>query len=175
MHNLQKSAGFTMLEVMISIVIIAFGLLGIAGLQAFALKNSQSASARLTATVLAEDMVDRLRSNQPAMASAEYNKPNTADYDSNIDCATNPCLASAPANMADYDRALWADRVRAALPGGVGIVCIDSTPNDGLTPAAHGCDGLGEVMYAVKIWWRDDRSERAAEANPQRFVTAFHP
>ena len=49
----QKSGGFTMLEVLISIVIIAFGLLGVAGLQAFALKNNNSASLRTTATILA--------------------------------------------------------------------------------------------------------------------------
>src|SRR5918993_2666764 len=80
MHNLQKSAGFTMLEVMISIVIIAFGLLGIAGLQAFALKNSQSASARLTATTLASDIIDRMKTNVAGVSSGAYDQAAAAAY-----------------------------------------------------------------------------------------------
>src|ERR1700704_1087533 len=55
--------GFTMLEVLISIVVIAFGLLGIAGLQAYAIKNNHSAALRSTATSLANDMIDRMKAN----------------------------------------------------------------------------------------------------------------
>lgn len=173
MQNLHKNTGFTMLEVMISIVIIAFGLLGVAGLQAFALKNTQSANFRLTATTLANDMIDRMKSNHVGVSSGSYNSPNSSDYAASVNCnGATPCSG---ALLADFDRAEWARRVQQSLPGGVGIVCLDSTPNDGASAGAPSCDGNGNVMYVVKIWWTDDRSSRAAAVPLQLFWTAFNP
>lgn len=167
----RSAAGFTLLEVMISIVIIAFGLLGIAGLQAFALKNTQSASLRLTATVLAEGMIDRVRANQAGMLDNEYDRPNVGDYASGVNCDGAICTA---AQMADFDRAQWTTQLQRRLPGGQGIVCLDSTPNDGASAAAPACDGTGAVMYVVKIWWNDDRNARVG-VPPQLFFTGFNP
>ena len=172
MNNLRKSVGFTMLEVMISIVIIAFGLLGVAGLQAFALKNTQSANFRLTATTLANDIIDRMKSNYAGVSSGSYNRPNSGDYEASVNCNGAPCSA---ALLGDFDRAEWARRVRQALPGGVGIVCLDSTPNDGANAGVPACDGNGDVMYVVKIWWNDDRTSRAGAVPLQLFWTAFNP
>lgn len=165
-----------MLEVLISMVIIAFGLLGVAGLQAFALKNSSSASQRLTATALANDMMDRLRSNYASVDAGGYNKPLIADYDAPSGCV-NPTSSTVctTAEVAQNDRYEWQQRIARALPNGRGIVCRDSTPSDGTTPAAHGCDDNGVVMFAVKIWWTDDRTSRAASVPSQVFTTAFNP
>ena len=177
MHNHRKAAGFTMLEVLISMVIIAFGLLGVAGLQAFALKNSTSASQRLTATALANDMMDRLKSNYAAVDTGGYNRPAIADYDAPSTCGANPtpstvCTAE---EIAANDRFEWQQRIARALPNGRGVVCRDSTPNDGPTSADHQCDNAGFVMFAVKIWWSDDRTSRAVTVAPERFSTAFNP
>lgn len=68
--QLKKSSGFSLLEVLISILIMAIGLLGIAALQAVSLKTNQSAYQRTQATFLAYDMIDRLRANR-AKAMAE--------------------------------------------------------------------------------------------------------
>ena len=176
MHTHRKTAGFTMLEVLISMVIIAFGLLGVAGLQAFALKNSSSASQRLTATALANDMMDRLRSNFASVDAGGYNKPLIADYDAPSGCV-NPSSSTVctTAEVAQNDRYEWQQRVARALPNGRGIVCRDSTPNDGTTPAAHGCDDLGVVLFAVKIWWTDDRTSRDPSVGQQVFTTSFNP
>jgi type IV pilus assembly protein PilV len=173
MNTLHGNRGFTMLEVMISIVIIAFGLLGVAGLQAFALKNTQSANFRLTATTLANDMIDRMKSNHAGVSNGNYNSPDSGDYAAGVNCnGATPCTG---ALLADFDRAEWARRVRQALPGGTGIVCLDSTPNDGASAGAPSCDGAGNVMYVVKIWWADDRTSRGAAVAPQLFWTAFNP
>ena len=174
MCNHRRSAGFTMLEVMIAIVILAFGLLGIAGLQAFALKNTHSASLRLTATELAHDMIDRMKSNYVGVSAGEYDKPAVASYaTAGVDCDKTPCTV---VQVGEHDRGQWQARVAGSLPGGVGIVCLDSTPVDGPSAAQPECDGLGEVMYVVKIWWTDDRTTRTtAVPPPQLFWTAFNP
>jgi type IV pilus assembly protein PilV len=168
------SRGFTMLEVLISIVVIAFGLLGIAGLQAYAIKNNYSASLRVTATSLANDMIDRMKANYVAVMNGDYNKPSTADYGTSVaNClAVAGCTSS---ELAQNDLYEWAQRVAAALPNGKAIVCLDSTPNDGVSAAAPACDNLGTTMYVVKIWWIDDRSATGALAAPQLFSWAFNP
>jgi len=173
MTHRRNNAGFTMLEVMISIVILAFGLLGIAGLQAFALKNTHSASMRLTATELANDMIDRMKSNHLGVSGDAYNRPDAAAYKAgSVDCAVTSCT---PADVAQYDLRQWQLRVNGSLPGGVGVVCLDSTPVDGNDATAPACDGNGAVAYAVKIWWNDDRTTRGAVPLPQLFWTGFNP
>ena len=171
--------GFTMLEVLISIVVIAFGLLGIAGLQAFAVKNNQSAGLRITATTVAMDMVDRVHANWRSMAVEApvvpgYNKPTTADYDVPVPS----CRTATGCNtfeMAQNDLAEWKTLLGAALPNGQGIVCLDSTPTDGTSAAAPACDNVGIDTYVVKIWWRDDRSGTALGAGFQRLTWPFRP
>jgi hypothetical protein len=39
---------------------------------------------------------------------------------------------------------------------------------------AAGCDGLGNI-YAIKIWWLEDRSNTNPTGNLKRFATAFQP
>ena len=163
-----------MLEVLIAIVVIAFGLLGIAGLQAFAIKNNNSASLRITATTLANDMIDRMKANYMGVTNGDYNKSSAADYGT----AVASCLTTAGCTfqqLAQNDLNEWSQRVAAALPNGRGVVCLDSTPNDGVSVAAPACDNTGTTMYVVKIWWIDDRTATGNPAAPQRFSWAFNP
>lgn len=160
--NNQSKSGFTLLEVLIAMLILSFGLLGLASLQMFGLRNNQSAYFRTQATQLAYDMADRMRANTIAVSNNQYN--NQAETTDN--CVTNFCT---PAQMAGYDIAQWNSAlVNSGLPGVVGIVCRDSTPADG-SSTAPACDNTGNT-YAIKIWWDDDRS-----GNLQRFVMSFQP
>lgn len=65
----------------------------------------------------------------------------------------------------------WRAQVAATLPGGTGVICLDSTPDDGDSQATPGCDGVG-VLYVVKVWWVDEKLD---PATPQRFVTSVLP
>ena len=60
---MNKNTGFTLIEVLIAMIILAVGLLGLAGLQATSLRNNQSAYNRSVATQLAYDIADRMRAN----------------------------------------------------------------------------------------------------------------
>ncbi len=163
-----------MLEVLIAIVVIAFGLLGVAGLQVVALKNNQSASYRLIATTLANDMIDRIKTNAVGLVAGEYDKPDTNAYTTQVaDCLL--AAGCSPQELAQNDRYEWALMVAAALPGGRAIVCLDSTPDDGLNATAPQCDGAGTTLYAVKIWWSDERNQAADPNTPLRFSWTFNP
>ena len=171
----NRARGFTMLEVLISIVVIAFGMLGIAGLQAYALKNSQSASLRSIATVLASDLIDRMQANPVAATDSLYDEGGKG-----TPAALAPaCLAAgcaSPSQLAGHDLAEWKAAVAAALPNGNAIVCIDSVIGADAGKAAADnsiCDHTGN-QYVIYIWWRDDRTKGNTTGASGRFATQFH-
>lgn len=145
-------------------LVLSFGLLGMAGVQSVSLRNNQAAFYRTQATTLTADMIERMRANKTGVAND--------DYDDATGAATAACFTVAgctSGQMAAQDVLDWEAMVTAALPGGDAVVCLDSTGDDGTT-GAQACDGSGNV-YAIKIWW-DDNRDGVAE---QRYVTTWQP
>lgn len=180
-----QSRGFTMLETLIAILIVSFGLLGIAGIYVTGVQNNKSANLRTLATQQAYDMADRMRANLagltvPLPAMPYYHLPTDTQ---NTNCYTTTNCT--PQQMAQNDYYEWNNAASPnsnprVLPGGFGISCLDSTPNDGSwngTAVTHDCDGLG-TAYAIKVWWLDDRRSGLATTDPNaylRVVTTFQP
>jgi type IV pilus assembly protein PilV len=173
MHR-PLAAGFTLLDVLIAIVVVAFGMLGLAGLQVFALKNNQSASLRVAATNLTTDIIDRMKGNYLGVINGNYDRPDTASY-TTVESGCTQATGCAPDALARNDLREWQQRVAASLPGGVGVVCLDSSPNEAATPGASACDGVGAAAYAVKIWWYDDRSQANTAGTLKYMYTSFIP
>jgi len=146
----QAQSGFTLIEVLVSVLILSIGLIGVAALQGVSLKNTQSAFMRTQASALAYDLADRMRAN---VASADSNLyvPSAAAVVAG--CTTT--TGCTPQDHAKNDLAEWNAAITTYLPMGQGFVCIDSTPNDGASAASPACDGNG-TQHAVKIWWDDN-------------------
>ena len=68
-RTVDKNTGFTLIEVLIAMLVLAGGLLGLAGLQATSLSNGQSAYNRSQATQLAYQLADNMRANIPGVAA----------------------------------------------------------------------------------------------------------
>src|SRR3569833_1624024 len=144
MKAITKQRGFTMIEVLVSVVVLSVGMLGVAGLQATGLCSFLSAFLRSQATALAYDMIDRMRANKTAIMSGAYNAINTATNNySNPGCITAGCSA---ANMAAYDKYEWEALLAARLPSGNGTV-------------AGG--GAGSTC-PVTVMWDDERNGSGA-------------
>ena len=62
-NSYPSMQGFTLIEVLIAVLVLSIGLLGLASLQAASLKNNYGAYMRSQASILANDMADRIRSN----------------------------------------------------------------------------------------------------------------
>ena len=89
--------GVTMLEVLITLVILAFGLLGLAGLQGRMQVAELEAYQRTQAIVLLQEMVDRLKANPKNSMSYVYTTGN----------AQQDCAALGTPTQANIDRCEW--------------------------------------------------------------------
>ena len=155
---MKNQNGFSLLEVLISIVVFSFGLLGLAGLQLFSLSSNQSANVRSTATTLAYDMADRMKANMAGVVAGKYN--GIAGTDNACEAVHFDDAHPAPATctvaqLAQDDVYDWKKTVAGLLPGGTGTVCIDSTPS------TAACDGVG-LSYAVRVSWIDKPKNQAS-------------
>lgn len=161
--------GFTLIEVLVSALILSIGLVGVAGLQALSLKNNQSAYMRSQASALAYDLADRMRTNVEGATAGFYDPGQAATHAS----CTTP-TGCTPQQSAQNDLAEWNAALAANLPLGTGFVCIDSTPYDGSGVGDPQCDGVG-TRHSVKIWWDDDRDGAISvtAANTERLAINF--
>ncbi|MCP4284250.1 MAG: type IV pilus modification protein PilV [Gammaproteobacteria bacterium] len=107
----SASKGFTLVEVLVTVVIFSVGLLGLAGLQATGIKLNHSSLIRSQANLLAYDIIDCMR----------VNRSNVADYA----VAVSAAPPSSPTTLADSDLALWLGNLAAALPSGDGSVTLN--------------------------------------------------
>mgnify|MGYP000851921872 CR=1 FL=1 len=116
MHQDQR--GFTIVEVMVALVVLAVGMLGIAGLYVTTLKQGGGAIYRMQAVNLAGDLGDRIRANRTANVAYAGAAANNNCYGAGaVDCA--------PAAMAANDLFVWQQQITQALPAGAGAVVVN--------------------------------------------------
>lgn len=132
----SRNQGFTLLELLISIVLIALALLGSAGLQAYSMKVTQGSQFRAQAVVLGMDLAERIEANNTAAVAGSYvaNLPSSA---SAPDCIASPCTAAA---LAVYDLDQVQQNLERQLP--------EATANITRT-------GVGPFVYTIQISWRE--------------------
>jgi type IV pilus assembly protein PilV len=110
----STETGFTLLEVLITMFVIAVALLGTAGLQAYAMKVAQSGQMRTEAVVLGLDLLERIEANNPGAIAGNY-AVDPLPTAAGTDCFAVMCT---PADLATYDLVQFNTRVAAVLPGG---------------------------------------------------------
>lgn len=112
---MHKQAGTSLIEILVTILIVSFGLLGVAGVVGNGLKNNHSSYGRTQASVLAADIIDRMRANR---GDAE-----------NVAAPYDIALADAiptGATVAQQDLIAWRTALAATLPAGTGAVSMDA-------------------------------------------------
>jgi type IV pilus assembly protein PilV len=136
-HESRKrrvARGFTLLEALVAILILSFGLLGLAGLQATTAKFKVGSWVRSAVSVQFADLADRVRANPigagatigttPPIASGYTIDADWASQQADAlaiptDCSTTVCTA---AQRAQFDLLVWRTAVRRQFPQGAVIV-----------------------------------------------------
>jgi type IV pilus assembly protein PilV len=113
----HRAGGFTLVEAMVALVVLAVGMLGIAGLYVTTLRSGGGAIYRMQAVNLAGDLADRIRANRTA--NVAY-----AGAAANNNCYGAASVNCAPALMAANDLFVWQQQVAAILPGGNAAVAV---------------------------------------------------
>lgn len=114
----RKQYGFSMLEVLITVLILSFGLLGMASMVTTGMKSNLTSHYRSVATQQTQDIADRMRANLAGVRSGSYDALETNIPASN-DCVAAGCDA---AQIAVYDHAQWNTANSILLPGGTGTI-----------------------------------------------------
>lgn len=104
----KSQRGTTLVETLVSLVVLSVGLLGIAALQMASLSNNRGAHLRSQASVLAYDIADRMRANRTAALGNAYLVAFSA--------------IPVGATLSALDLQQWKTTLTAMLPGGDGRI-----------------------------------------------------
>lgn len=147
----KAHSGMTLIEVLVAMVVLSFGMISFAGLQAVSIKAGKMAQYRTVASQIAGDYSDRMRANAIAATNGAYNFNQAyaalaAPLPIPI-CAVPICTA---VEISLIDLAQWRNNARLALPGGSLFALIDVA---------------APVVTAVDFWvlWIDPSTNDAAD------------
>ena len=169
------SKGFSLVEVLISIIILSFGLLGMVGLQAAAIQANRDARLQSVASALARELAEMMRGNKQIGLLTGSANPYLGDFSNPV--AATPlapatasyCLnvgataCSSQTDTANAEMTDWLARVDAELPGAHVKVCADAQPFDTTSglPLWPCSTGTGATSV-IKIGWTRNSTNRAA-------------
>lgn len=139
----NRQRGATLLEVMIAVLVLAIGMLGIAALQATALRNSQSSFERGQAVILTYSLFDAMRADLDNARAGGY--------------ATGGMACTAPTGgtaLRDAQMAAWFSSLQSGTGGLGSSACAQVT-------------SLGNNVYQVVIRWDDSRATQGSTTYTQ--------
>lgn len=142
----RKSSGFTMLEMLVSLVILSVGLLGVAILQTKGQQFNHMSYLYTQASYLAYDLMDRMRANETIAKTGGYQRQLPTELSS--DCTKQTCTSS---QMVEFDLYSWKTLLEQTLPGGEAQI-VWSSPN-----------------YTISIKWLNDQKDESNK-NVQNWV-----
>ena len=128
----RKCGGFSLIELLASLLIITVGILGVVSLQSASLKGNHSAYFRTQATFIASDIITRMTANPEGVDAGSYDNIDSASPPVDPFCITTGCL---PTQLADQDIREWSQyfsnvlasaNYRPTLPDASGTVTVAS-------------------------------------------------
>ncbi len=164
--------GFTLLEVLVSILVLSIGVLGMVGLQAASLQSNRDARYQSAAVRLATELGDLMRGNKE-IAIATTNNPYLMDYQGTLPTTTD-CLSTATGctsrtAVAQSEVLTWLKRIagESGVPGELPtsrvVVCFDASPYDSSGMPQWACSNSGGTAV-VKIGWMRMTSDTSASS-----------
>jgi type IV pilus assembly protein PilV len=142
-RNSARQGGFSLLEVMISVIILAIGVIGIAALQLTTSVYNESSLHRSQAATLAREMVERMRINLDEAKAGNYDITTLPSLTRNCTGSTKNCT---PTQMKDHDLRVWSARVTSLLPSANASINTDTSTDP--------------VEITLHLSWDESRGQR---------------
>lgn len=167
--------GFSMLEVLVSIVLLAIGVLGMLAMQAWALRANQQARYQNAAIRYARDLGELMRSNPGVALQTGDNNPylgtwtgTAAPYASTSGSACLDAACSGGSAIAQADVDDWYARISRELPGVQVTVCFDNSATP--TWSCPASPNTAVMSPTIKIGWthasvKNDQAPVAASSS----------
>lgn len=157
-----RTTGFSMLEVLIAVAVLAIGIVGGAAMQLAALRARHQSALLSQATQLATGLAERMRANGSQLSMPDAANPYLSlNYDALAEPDPAPpqplCYALSAVcgseQLALFDLYELKTLVRDRLPAGRAIVCRDAGMWQG-GQLRWACSGGADAPLVVKIGWR---------------------
>ena len=133
-QRMKKQHGFTMIEILVTMIVLAIGIGGLVGLQTISATNANNTLYRYQAMLVAQDMIERMQANRTATYSI------AAGAVSGTKCSYGGSTCSNAAAMMTSDAIEWKELIAASgLPGGDGTVVLTTVS--------------GVDIYEVTVSW----------------------
>jgi type IV pilus assembly protein PilV len=152
------AAGFTLVEVLVAMFVVALGLAGAAAVQAVAVRAADEAAHLSDGLRLADALAQRMRANPVAMALPDGANP-YLQFDTGAGAAAPAAScyggdACDAVQMANFDLGETAALLAIRFPGGRLRVCRDAPTPDAAGLLAWDCTGAPGAPVAIKLGWR---------------------
>jgi type IV pilus assembly protein PilV len=144
MQTFFRQSGFSMVETLVALFVLAIGILGLSALHATSMRGGSSSHHRSQAVLIAYDAMDRLRSNRGAALNGSYD----------IAIADAPPAGDGNPPLVDDDLAEWFNVHVSLLPSGDALIT---------------CANTG--ICTVTVQWNDSRADASAIAQQFSFTS----
>lgn len=139
----KRQDGATLIEILVAMLVLSFGLLGMAALQARALKGNQSAMQRTQAVMMSYYILDAMRVDRDSAKSTDYNTGSLSG--TTIGAICNPAAITGT-SLAENNKRHWIESLKTTI----------GKAGDDTTCGAILCDADG--LCQIQVRWDDSRA-----------------
>ena len=146
-----RQKGVTMVEVLITIFVLAIGLTGIMSMESYAIRMNHQSYLRTQAILQAQEMADRIHANLEGASAGFYGTAIPTSITQN--CLSAPCT---PAQLAEFDKWEWRTNTLAILPGAVVSLALNNSTG----------------IHTITIQWKEESNDTVTDKS---FVFEYKP
>lgn len=174
-HQARQS-GFTLLEVLVSMLILSIGIFGSLKMHLASIHSFQQTTHFRTALILATELSDHLLGNPPQLPSATTSRFLKINYQARSDqiesaasCIVTEC---SPEQLAAAQISEWLRKITSALPNARAVVCRDDVIWNAVRQQLEWpCHAAGDRSpIVIKMGWADSTAQTDAEGLPPQLA-----
>lgn len=157
-RNPLANRGVSLIEALVALLVLALGVMGMAGIQTRTLVESRTTNARSVAVMMADDLLDRMQANATVRVTNPATNPYIVGFNDTLttaDCISSTCNGT---QLAQFDLQQWKTQLSQLLPGGNARVFRSTTD-----PA----------QFGVLIGWNSTQAKNEGIATTTAEATAY--